>query len=215
MRIPILSTLIVLSSIIYSDVFAQDFCGTAMTAQYEKFLRNKDRAHLSNPGSKTRTTLYAPIQYHIIGDDDGNGYFSLDELVSLHCELNASYVGADIEFYLYDHVIYHNNDEYYTFLNTWGGNGMINQHNVPDVINVYITEDPGGVCGYAFYPGSGPAGGAIVLNKSCSSYFSTTLSHEMGHYLGLPHTFDAIGGVEFVDGTNCATKHECHNHVHV
>lgn len=31
------------------------------------------------------------------------------------------------------------------------------------------------------------------------------MPHEIGHYLNLYHTFDAVGGNELVDGSNCAT----------
>lgn len=43
------------------------------------------------------------------------------------------------------------------------------------------------------------------MNKSCMTAGDKTFPHEMGHYLNLPHTFETGGGIEFVDGSNCAT----------
>ncbi|NNC95253.1 MAG: T9SS type A sorting domain-containing protein [Chitinophagales bacterium] len=192
-----------LLTVILYPLVGQDYCGTVMPESYKQHLMKKDRTHLQ---SSSRVLRQIPIQYHIVGDDDGNGYFTLRELISLHCDLNANFVGADIEFYLYDDVRYINNDEWYVFPGFNAGDQLMNANNVNNVCNVYITEDPAGVCGYAYFPGSGPNGGGIVLNKGCSGFYSTTLSHEMGHYLGLPHTFATIGGIEFVDGSNCSNS---------
>ena len=48
--------------------------------------------------------------------------------------------------------------------------------------------------GYTYFPGSGPGGplreGGLMMSIGCSQVGKTTLAHEMGHYLALPHTFD-------------------------
>jgi hypothetical protein len=71
-------------------------------------------------------------------------------------------------------------------------------------INIYLVSNlmnPGGN-GYAHMPGS--SRDLIVLRKSALS--GLTPVHEMGHYFGLPHTFDQIGtATEVVVRTNCFT----------
>lgn len=57
-------------------------------------------------------------------------------------------------------------------------------NNVAGTANVYFVEDPNGACGYY-----APAGGALAIGKNCANTNSTTLVHELGHFLGLPHTF--------------------------
>lgn len=81
-------------------------------------------------------------------------------------------------------------------------------------MNVYvvktITLSSGfSAAGYAYFPGSLPAGhprdGIVLLNNylgsvgTASSYLSRVLTHEAGHWLGLPHVFGSQG-----TGINCS-----------
>jgi len=80
---------------------------------------------------------------------------------------------------------------------------MVALHYTPNVINVYYVEeiknfpDGGNPSGFAFMPGGADV---IVLTKGSGP---TTAIHEMGHFLGLFHTFET--GNELVDGSNCET----------
>jgi hypothetical protein len=191
---------------------AQEPCGTQMDDDFYQHFMTKDMSYLNSEGGRS-AVQWVPVQYHIVGRDNGTGYYNVRDLVALHCELNERFATVDIQFYLYAMPNYINNSDYYEFSSTWTGNGMMNQHNVLEACNVYIVEDPRGVCGYAFYPGSGPRRGGIVLKKSCAAPGSTTLTHEMGHYFGLPHTFSgwengntpSSAQQERVNGSNCST----------
>jgi hypothetical protein len=85
-------------------------------------------------------------------------------------------------------------------------------YDVPNTINIYYTINITGSsnpCGFA------PLGGmtvpaktsdrdAIFIKKSCAA--GKALTHELGHYFGLFHTFEkSANGTELVDGTNCTT----------
>lgn len=79
------------------------------------------------------------------------------------------------------------NDKYY---NIW-------------VVN-YIGGPGGGTAGYAYYPGAGPAVDGTVILASAAKSGSSTLVHEMGHGMGLPHTFEGDNG-----GTSCPPNNNC------
>lgn len=141
---------------------------------------------VQSPASAARTTGAVdsiPITVHIVGDDNGNGYFSDETIFKVLCQLNQRYQPVGFYFYLNWPLRYIAKSSYYIH-NFNGGYAMMNQYNVANTANVYFVQDPSGACGY-FSPGAD----GVAIRKSCSGINSTTLTHEMGHYFGLPHTF--------------------------
>lgn len=67
------------------------------------------------------------------------------------------------------------------------------------LINIYLVEEiTTGAAGYAYFPGGADM---IVLNKSSAE---GSVTHEMGHFFGLYHTFEDGFGAELANGSNCS-----------
>lgn len=169
-----------------------------------------------NPGVYPRSNdvLYVPVTVHIVGDNNGNGYFARWGVLEAFCTLNEDFEQAGIQFFIEGNFRYHNNTNWYnhTFQQ---GSQMMNQKNVPNTINCYIVDSPAGNCGYSMYHLG------IALAKSCIGPSDHTWAHEIGHYLSLPHPFNGWEGEDFdytlpapafingeqvekLDGSNCA-----------
>lgn len=176
-------------------------CGTAMPEDFRQKYYTKNMDYLNEQGARAGIR-WVPIVYHIITKNDGTGGISLKPIFESHCELNQAYNQFDIGFFIagIDSL------KSTTLYNDVSPSGWstFSQYNEPNVCNVYISPDLD-VCGFATYPGLS-SGGGIFLNVSCYGKASTTLHHEMGHWLGLPHTFEQTNPVEYVNGTNCNTK---------
>jgi len=191
-----------------SNAFAQEPCATKVTPADRIWLDTRDHSVRNYYSRSAADILYIPVQLHIVGDDNGNGYFKKENAYQLICELNAHFVPVGIVFFMSAPILYHNNTSYY--IHNWtSGYQMMDQLNVVNNCNIYVVSDPAGACGYAYYPGGGPGPGSrggIALAKSCSKPGNSTLAHEVGHYLSLPHTFDQWdSNPEYVNGSNCAS----------
>ena len=209
-------TLLFLSILSLNCLSAQsleDFCGTTPYPVSSTDLILKRHKDIENFTKNSRKTdVWIPVQFHIGGNDDSTGYYTIDNLMTLICNWNKRYEPVGFKFYLYDMPIYFNKTLYYDHTQQEGYN-MIQNYNINNVMNVYLVGNPKGVCGYAYYPGAGPRQGAVVLKNSCALSSSTTIDHEAGHYFNLPHTFSGWEGLdtnaafppntEYVNGSNC------------
>lgn len=155
-------------------------CGTVTTSEEVSAIYSTINLP---PLRKTAGTDTVPITVHIVGDNDGGGYYRLDVLFRVLCTLNDKYKPVGFYFYVNWPIRYINNSSYYQHdIST--GIAMMRANNVSNTVNVYFVKDPNGTCGYYT-----PSGLAIAINTGCAGINSTTLTHEIGHFFGLPHTF--------------------------
>ncbi|MGB1247654.1 MAG: zinc-dependent metalloprotease [Chitinophagales bacterium] len=183
--------------------FAQQMgsCGTHMTHEDMQSYYQRDVSHLNH---NSRALVEIPVAYHIINQDDGTGGFALDDLLDLHCNVNDDFAPADIQFIIVD-ILNIDSNYFYDWDDGNAGNNLMDSFNIDNVCNIYLSPNAKSgttpVCGYSFVPQNyaGPNRGGIVLANNCANPGSSTLSHEMGHYLNLPHTFSGWEGQDSPD----------------
>lgn len=171
----------------------ESFCGTT---EVDPWL-NEYFANRSLYMRESNDPVYVPLTIHILGTDEGTGYYPIHTLYESLCTLNDDFTDAQIQFYIQEPIRYINRTEWYDHPGFQAGIQMMQQNNVPGTANCYIVANPAGNCGY--YAGSG---NAIALSKGCTDPSDHTWAHELGHFFSLPHTFVGWEGIRWQIGSS-------------
>lgn len=143
---------------------------------------------------RSPTTVYVPMSLHLVGQTNGDGVVDLDLVLNSFCRLNQDFAASNIQFFIQFPIRYHYRDSWYSHDSVIQGGRMMLQENIANTVNVYFVSSPAGNCGYNL-----PYAG-VAMNISCLN--GHTFAHEMGHCLGLPHTFFGWeGGIQWNSGT--------------
>jgi hypothetical protein len=145
---------------------------------------------LYNQARSGNSTVYIPIQFHIVSKADGTGGESVQDVLDNLCKLNVDFAFINVEFYMVNPINFINQDLLYTNnINSGMASFFMDQFSVDDVVNIFVGDEIGGISGgttLGYYDSSLDA---IYAIKDAVNGFSFTLTHEVGHFLSLPHTF--------------------------
>jgi hypothetical protein len=173
----------------------------------------------ANGGEVALAPRTFPVYFHVIKNTAGAGSISSQQIQDQISVLNAAYAATGFSFNLVQ-VITTVNDSWYT-----AGPGTTAQTAMKtalrqggkETLNIYANNIGGGLLGYATFPSSYASkpkdDGVVLLNASlpggtAAPYnLGDTGTHEVGHWVGLYHTFqggcsrNATSGGDLVSDT--------------
>ncbi len=211
-----------LSIIHYS--FAQNesesFCGTETSPESLEYynslkpqIKKLEQEFITKLSSKNnKSTAFIknaiPVKAHVIRTSSGTGGLCNADINNAIANLNETFAGAYMEFFLCDGIDYINNDNFYRFKKD-EESLLTETNNVSGLINIYFTNSientsKESICGYSNNMGRSDV---IIMKNSCATNGSS-LAHEMGHFFSLRHTHGSNNNEltsELVNGENCDT----------
>lgn len=162
----------------------------------------------TNPG----TTIN--VYFHVITNSSGDGSPTSGQINNQINVLNAAYASAGFSFVLAE-VDTHANNSWYT---STGGSSEAQmkaalRQGTSEDLNIYTNNMGSGLLGWATFPSSYASNplddGVVILYSSLPGGSAApynegdTGTHEVGHWLGLYHTFQGgcAGSGDFIDDT--------------
>ncbi len=158
------------------------------------------------------STILMRVYFHIVTDDDGTNAAATVAQISNEFNTLASNYSPDNLCFLnagFNHI----NS---TFLNNnfnadTDPASDFDSYQIPNCINIFYMKtingsnaSCGGSCGYGGIA-LGGIPGTYCLISSGNIAQGQTISHEVGHCMGLLHTFEPVNGYEDIDGSNSTT----------
>jgi len=146
-----------------------------------------------------RAIKYIPVKYTLVSNSATTGYVDIDNVLSMHCDLNNDYATQEIKFYLRDVT---NSFRYSTNTNVYNNGASstsqtwMRSNKVSNCVNIYLSASINNQVA-SYYTGFGDF--IFVLNQMANGT-SSTGSHEVGHFFSLPHTFYGWEGTTFTGG---------------
>jgi hypothetical protein len=178
-------------------------CGTKTLSEAEMFEVDQKLATVSHltaaESSKQIATI--PVQFHIIRGVNQEGNLNPPEINNQITALNDAFGPMNINFILAGITVTDNVDWFHSGMDTQAERDMkaALRTGGADTLNVYTTVADGGLLGWATFPswyaGDSSYDGVVIhpdtLPGGAFAPYNEgiTLVHEVGHWLGLFHTF--------------------------
>ena len=157
-------------------------------------------------------SISIPIAAHVIHDGN-NGYLNESKVNRQINVLNGAFNGSGFSFYLAS-IDWTDNAAWYTMSPNSGAERQAKSALSVDSnthLNMYFASPGGGILGWATFPSSSGStdDGVVILNESLPGGDAApynkgdTGTHEVGHWLGLYHTFQGgcTGNGDYVEDT--------------
>ncbi len=175
-----------------------------LTAEEKALVRADVEGWLQGYTGADKATIQIPVAFHVVYKQRRgvtSGAVSQSQAQDQIDVLNSAFAGTGFQFYLASFDSTKNNKWFSKCYNSGPESQMKNALAIDPAhnLNIYTCEPSGGILGYAYLPSSFPESnnlhGVVLLHSSlpggsAAPYnLGDTGTHEVGHYLGLDHTF--------------------------
>lgn len=178
-------------------------CGTADLSEFERAAVRERLLSFEGQGFAAGATVTVQVAFHVINKGSGlsNGDISQSQIQAQIDVLNDAYAGTGFAFNLAS-VDRTTNSSWYTM--GYGSNAEAQAKGAlrtgdASTLNIYTANLGGGLLGWATFPSSYAShpsdDGVVILYSSLPGGSAApynegdTATHEIGHWLGLYHTF--------------------------
>lgn len=202
---------------VFAEKYLQRGCATPDVSQEQKVKVEQESKAILATSSYTFNSFTAvvPTFVHIITDKTGAGSVPADTIVEQMKILNDAFIPSGLYFEVVESNVYQNSSWYnLSYYGTVQGEmKRALRKGGKDALNLYITKISGGILGYATFPFSyvsNPLDDGVVIltgtlpgGDSSPYNLGDTLVHEVGHWVGLYHTFEGgcYGSGDYVNDT--------------
>lgn len=189
---------VIFTLIIFSTIFGQDRCGSN-SDWFNDQLSNFDP---NTPYILSGDIKYIPFTIHYVRNTDGSAgqNASLEQLHHSIVMTNKMLSPIGIQIYIDGDINTINNSSYLNVTRGSADHQALLAMANSNTANIWVVDG---------WQGSTAVGwGGPITGIELSDISISTFPHEVGHFLGLPHTFATNFGVESVDRNtgNCATS---------
>ncbi len=194
--------------------FAQrHFCGTKVPK--DDFLNVNTKNAQKKAIEVSNDPITINLKINVLSDDDGsNKAIDNASLNSVMKRVRKIFRAHNIDFNINKQINYINSTSQntvlrgafffgITFIAYYNLANFSQKYSNPNSINLFFTKYYKKLYGLALAIPSKYA--MVCINNSTVEQTANTVAHELGHCLGLFHTFNNDGS-ELVDGSNCATE---------